>query len=133
MLALLLLNLTFEKTFLGNNGSFFIGAFLVVTIDNFLQKFSYTNESYFLASLYTIKDLPTLFVPLIDFIFTTGRRILEGHPIFKADNRHLSFTLEKIFNTNYALIIWVLLLYTTFLFNIILIKDNIPYIYSASK
>lgn len=134
MLALLLLNLAFDKIFLGNNGSFFISAFLIVIIDKFFTQSTQYNESYHITYAHIIKNLFILFVPLLDFIFVTIRRIIEGHSIFKADNRHLSFTMEKIFNgSNYVLVVWNLLLYCIFLLNVILIKNNVPYIYGTPK
>ncbi len=133
VLALLLLNLGLENIFLGNSGTFFIGGLLVVAIDKFcqplfFQKFSFNAYSEVLIYLFL------LIAPLMDFIYVTVRRIIAGDSIFKADNRHLSFTMERIFNSSiYALFVWNLLLYCIFFFNVILIKDNIPYIYNTPK
>lgn len=133
ILGLLLLNLGLEKLFLGNSGSFFISALLVVSMDKILQFYFHGTCCAPIFLLYLVKNLFFLLLPLLDFIYVITRRLLERHPIFQADTRHLSFTLAKIFGPHYALLIWVLFLYLVLLFNIIFIKDNIPYIYSASE
>ncbi len=134
LVALLLLNLPSEKLFLGNSGTFFISTYLIVSINVFLEKSFYINTNYFLSLGYIIKNLFFLFIPILDFFFTVIRRFYAGVPIYKADTRHISFMIEKIFkNKEFALIFWCLFLYTILLTNIILVKNNIPYIYSAPK
>lgn len=134
VIALLILNLPYEKLFLGNSGTYFTGGFLIVVVNEFLGKTLNVNNNYLYSVLDTGKNLFFLFTPFIDFFVTIVRRMYRGYPIYKGDNRHLSFILEKFFKSKeIALVFWVLFLYCILLANIIFIKDNIPYIYSSSK
>ncbi len=133
LVALLLLNLPSEKLFLGNNGTFFIGAYLAVTINIILEK-SFSATNYFYCVTFTLKNLFFLLTPFLDFFVTVARRFYAGFPIYKADNRHITFILENIFKSKeIALVIWSLFLYLILLTNIIFVKNNISYVYSAAK
>jgi UDP-GlcNAc:undecaprenyl-phosphate/decaprenyl-phosphate GlcNAc-1-phosphate transferase len=130
VLSLIILNALLGILFLGNNGSFLSGGILVVCIDYFLTRTGGALNSYVNAYLYLLQNFFFLLFPFVDFVYVIIRRINEGAPIYKGDRRHLIFTIEKLVKSDiYSLVVWCLMLFITFALNIVVVKNNIPYIY----
>ena len=76
------------KVFLGDSGSLMIG---------------FTISLMAIRSLNYIEPISILYitaVPIIDFLFVTVRRLLDGASIFKADRLHCHHILQSYFNNS---------------------------------
>ncbi|MDC1447380.1 undecaprenyl/decaprenyl-phosphate alpha-N-acetylglucosaminyl 1-phosphate transferase, partial [Candidatus Thioglobus sp.] len=89
------------KVFLGDSGSLMIG---------------FTISLMAIRSLNYIEPISILYitaVPIIDFLFVTTRRLLDGVSIFKADRLHCHHILQSYFNNSVRKTVIVIAVFQT--------------------
>ena len=112
-----------EKSFLGNNGSYFL-SFLIATI--IISDHNW-NKNYYVEEIFLYMMLPG-----IDMIRLSILRFLNNRSPFEGDNNHIHHLLMRKFNYRKTMIIIFLLIFSPILlFNLLKINPLILIFFSC--